>query len=237
MINYVRRTIQNPAEGLVTSAAITFSTASMLVMTPAKPVRIIRWGTIVTTAPVAGNTVTLKFTGDVWPNANVNTNAVSGSTASFGGSNSAYNASNQPVFYVDTAGGSLTVPVAAITVATATVVIGSVLWHNVNPQAAQDSTGYYPAPDTSFYPPGGVSTQLVIFPGQSFVITCASVGTTTAGAGKMWVEIEEQPFQADYNNNPGVLSGFPTGNISGSSSSIIPSPSSPFAFAGINAQS
>lgn len=228
-LNNLHRMIQNPAEGLVTSPFIQFATTTaMLLFTPSRPCRIVRWGVVVgNTAPVAASTVTLKFTGDVF--AAPGGTQTTGSTTSFGGASTSYNSSNSPVFYVDTAGGSLTVPVAAITAATQTVVAGSVLWHNVNPQVSQTG-GYYPAPDTALISPGGVDTQLLIYPGQQFQVTCATVGTTTAGYGKIFLEVEEQGFVADYNNNQLVTTGVqPT--------AILPTPSSPLAWFAVNAQS
>lgn len=222
----IHEIIYSPPNGSVGSQVTFAASTSMLTYTPSRPVRIIRWGAIVTTAPVDTGTANLQFTGDLWPTANVNTGKTTGSTTSIQATG--YNASNSPLFYVDTAGGSLTILNAQIK-SPATVPIGSVLWHNVNPQAAQTG-GYYPAPDTALIPPGGVDTQLVIYPGQSFVINCVSVGTTP-GAGKFFLEVEEQAFVADYNNNPMVVTGYPSSN------GTTPTPSWPFAVAAFNAQS
>jgi hypothetical protein len=227
MLNFKHRVIQNPAEGLVTGFAITFASSTvMLQFQPSKPVRIVRWGAVVTTTASDSGSATLVFTGNVWPTAGSSASAVVGSTTTVQSANG-YNASNAAVFYVDTAGGSLTVPNAQLN-AGGGVVAGSVIWHNVNPQATQTG-GYYPAPDTALIPPGGVSTQLVIYPGQSFVINCTGVGST-AGAGKLFLEVEEQPFVADFNNNALVVSGYP-------SNSTTPTPSLPFAHAAFNYQS
>jgi hypothetical protein len=142
--------------------------------------------------------VVLQFRGDVYPTPiGSGTKVYTGATATFGGASTSYNASNTPQFYVDTGGGTLTIA-NALLVSPATVPIGSVLWHTVNPQAAQTG-GYYPAPDTSLIPPGGVNTGLVIYPGQSFQIYCVTGTTSTPGHGKFFIDIEEQAFVADYN--------------------------------------
>lgn len=223
----IHEIIYAPPNGTVGAQTTYAASTVMLTYTPSRPVRIIRWGTIVTTAPVSTNTTTLQFQGNIWPTANVNTNAIAGATTSIQATG--YNSSNSPLFYVDTAGGTLTIA-NALLVSPATVPIGSVLWHNVNPQAAQTG-GYYPAPDTALIPPGGVATQLVIYPGQSFVINCVAVPNSVAGAGKFFLEVEEQAFVADYNNNPMVVTGYPSGN------GTTPTPSWPFAVASFNAQS
>jgi hypothetical protein len=216
MFDYKHRTIQNPAEGLVTSPGITFvsSATNMLLFNPSRPVRIVRWGVVImTTATDAGSTHGLKFTCDTYTSAGATGTHVTGSTTSFGGANTGYNASNNPVFYIDTAGGSLSVPNAVLALGLA---VGTVLWHNVNPLTSQTG-GYYPAPDTALISPGGVSTQLVIYPGQSVSIACADIGST-AGAGKIFLEVQEQPFQVDYNNNQLAVTGV--------LSTIVPTPSS-----------
>lgn len=228
MLDILRRTIQNPAEGLVSSFAITYAAGPtvMLQYQPAKPCRIVRWGTVVTTTASDNASGTLKFTLDVWPTAGSSTSATQGSTATVQTA-TGYNSSNAPAFYVDTAGGSVTVPNSLLN-AGGGLLAGSVVWHNVNPQATQTG-GYYPAADTALIPPGGVDTQLVIYPGQSVVITCRAVGST-AGAGKFFLEIEEQAFNADFNNNPMVVSGYPNTN------GTTPTPSWPFAHSVYNYQ-
>jgi hypothetical protein len=223
MLNILHKIYQNPAEGLVTAAAITFSTATMMVVTPPRPIRVIRWGAIITTAAADNASATLKFTCDIWPVANASTNAISGATSTITGS-TGYNSTTPPAFYVDTAGGSLTVPNALLT-ASGGLKIGSTIYHNVNPQSGATAypanpsvTTYYPQPDAANAAPGGVSTQLVIYPGNSVAIVCAAVGNT-AGAGKIWMEVEELAFVADLNNNAAAATGIP--------STIVPTPSDP----------
>lgn len=227
MLTNVRRTIITPAEGLVTDVTFVAATA-MATFAPYKPYRIIRWGAIVTIAPVDNASNTLQFRGDVYPTPiGTGTKVATGSTTS--NANTGYNSTNQPTFYVDTGGGTLTVPNAQL-VSPATVPIGTVLFHTVNPQAAQTG-GYYPAPDTALIPPGGVNTQLVIYPGQSFQIFCVGVPASTAGHGKFFIDVEEQAFTADFNNNAMVVSGYPNTN------GTTPTPSWPFSVGSLNYQS
>ena len=207
----------SPPAGIVGSgAAVTFSastTTPIATWTWARPVRIIRWGAIITTAATDNSTSTLKFTGNLWYQANVNTNQVAGATTTIT-SATGYNSSNMPAFYSDTAGGSLTVPNALLT-GTGGLAIGSVIYHNVNPQAA--TSNYYPAnPEItisstgalSVTSGGGLDTQLVIYPGYTFAIMSTTV-PNTAGAGVMFVEVEEQAFVAPYNNNQLAVTGVP----------------------------
>jgi hypothetical protein len=226
-LDRIRRPIMTPAEGLLTDVTYAATTA-MATFAPAnKPYRIIRWGTTVTVAPVDNSTNTLAFRGDVYPTPiGTGTKVFTGATVS--NTSTGYNSSNSVTNYIDTGGGTLTVPNVQL-VSPATVPIGTVLWHNVNPQAAQTG-GYYPAPDTALIPPGGVSIQLVIFPGQSFQIFCTAVGSTP-GHGKFWIEVEELAFVADYNNNALVLSGYPSTN------GTTPTPSWPFSVGSLNYQS
>jgi hypothetical protein len=218
MLDYKHRIIQNPAEGLVTSPGITFvsSTTNMLLFNPSRPVRIVRWGVVImTTATDAGSSHGLKFTCNTYTAAAATGTQVTGSTTSFGGASTGYNASNNPVFYIDTAGGSLSVPNSVLA---AGLAVGTVLWHNVNPQVSQTG-GYYPAADTALIPPGGVNTGLVIYPGQSCSIQCADIGST-AGAGKIWLEVEEQPFVVDYNNNQYAVTGYPANGTTPTPSNV-----------------
>ena len=229
MMTLNRRTLLTPADGLITDVTFAASTAMATFAPSDRPYRIVRWGTIVTVAPVDTGSANLQFRGDIYPTPiGSGTKVATGATATFGGASTSYNASNAPQFYVDTGGGTLTITNAQLK-SPATVPIGSVLWHTVNPQAAGGS-GYYPDPDTALTPPGGVDIQLVIFPGQSFQIYCVGVGST-AGHGKFFIDIEEQAFVADYNNNPQVTSGYPSTN------GTTPTPSWPFSVAAFNAQS
>lgn len=229
MMTLNRRTLMTPADGLITDVPFAATTAMATFAPSDRPYRIIRWGTICTVAPVDTGSANLAFRGDVYPTPiGSGTKVFTGATATFGGASTSYNASNTPQFYVDTGGGTLTIA-NALLVSPATVPIGSVLWHTVNPQAAQTG-GYYPAPDTSLIPPGGVNTGLVIYPGQSFQIYCVTVGSTP-GHGKFFIDVEEQAFVADYNNNPQVVSGYPSTN------GTTPTPSWPFSVAAFNAQS
>lgn len=221
MLNYYHRIITAPAEGVGTPVVFT-SAAAVLTYSPTRPVRIVRWGAVISTAVThASNNFVLR--GDYCPLPNAGGTIVTGSTATFGG-NTVYNASNAPTGYIDTAGGTATVLNASLGSLTA----GVVFWHNVNSQAAQTG-GYYPAPDTALIPPGGVDTQLVVFPGASFRIFC--VNAMTAGQGFLFLEIEEQAFVSDFNNNAIVVSGYPSTN------GTTPTPSWPFQVGLVNAQS
>lgn len=92
------------------------SAADVLWFHPGRPVQIIRWGIIATTA-VADATNGLKLTGDLRPTAGSNTNRVTG-------------ASNTSTL-VDTAGGSLSVPAA-----TTQIAAGKGAYHNVQSPGA-----------------------------------------------------------------------------------------------------
>lgn len=224
------RYIMFPPEGQTSAPDVTFAASTaMATFAPWKPYRIIRWGVVVTVAPVDNASNTLAFRGDIYPTPiGTGTKVATGSTATVQTANG-YNASNAAVFYVDTGGGTLTVPNSQL-VSPATVPIGTVLWHNVNPQATQ-AGGYYPAPDTALIPPGGVSTQLVIYPGQSFQVFCTAVPASAPGHGKFVLEVEDQAFVADFNNNAMVVSGYPNTN------GTTPTPSWPFSVGSLNYQS
>ena len=62
------------------------------------------------------------------------------------------------------------------------------------------------------------------------VINCTAI-PSTSGVGKMWMEIEEQAFVADYNNNPLVQTGLQ------GTPAILPTPSDPVANKFYNYQS
>jgi len=223
MLHYLHRMISNPPEGNAGGGTIPLMTSAAAVMTynPSRPVRIVRYGIIVTTAIThASNNFQLR--GDYCPLVQAGGTIVTGATATVQQA-SGYNSSNSPVFNVDTAGGTATVLNANL----GSLAIGAVMWHNVNPQAAQTG-GYYPAPDTALIPPGGVDTGLVIYPGNSFRIFC--VNGMTTGAGVVFLEIEEQSFTSDFNNNQLLVTGYPNNGT-------IPTPSSPFAVSAVNAQS
>lgn len=226
MIN-TRYTLITPAPGLGTDKLFAASTLMAQFAPGFKAYRIIRWGVTVTVAPVDTGSANLQFRGDVATTPTGSTLLLTGATTNVQAA-SGYNATNSPGLNVDTGGGTLTVPNVQIK-SPATVPIGTVLWHNVNMQAAQTG-GYYPAPDTALIPPGGASTQLVIWPGQSFRIFCVSVGTT-AGNGQFFVDVEEMAGVADYNNNAGVVSGYPSTN------GTTPTPSWPFSVGSLNYQS
>lgn len=223
MSNHWRhRTITNPAEGSGgTPITITTAATKFLTLTPSRPMRIVRWGCLVTTAITATSNA-FQMQGNAYAGPNATGTETAGATTTVQ-NGTGYNSSNTPALYYDTAGGTATVANANL----GSVTAGVMVWHNVNMQAPQTG-GYYPAPDTALIPPGGVDTQLVIYPGQSFVL--ASVNTLTAGAVIGFVEVEDLSFVADYNNNPMVLSGYPSSN------GTTPTPSWPFAFTPINAQ-
>jgi hypothetical protein len=227
-LGFMRQTLRTPAAGLSTDVTYAASTI-MATFAPAnRPYRIIRWGTTVTVAPVDTGSAKLAFRGDVLPTPiGTGTTVATGATTTVQSANG-YNSSNSLAFYVDTGGGTLTVPNAQL-VSPAVVAIGTVVWHNVNPQATQTG-GYYPAADTALISPGGASVQLVIWPGQSFNIYCTNV-SSTPGHGVFWIEVEEMSFVADYNNTAAVLSGYPSSN------GTTPTPSWPFSVASLNYQS
>lgn len=227
MMTRNRKIIFNPAEGVPGASGIqTISAAVMLEFSPIVPVRVVRWGFIATAAISDNATGTLTLTGNLWPTTHSATSATVGSTTSNTGTG--YNSSNAPTFYVDTAGGSLTVPNSLLN-AGGGIAAGAVAWHNVNPQTSQTG-GYYPAADTALIAPGGVDTQLLIYPGQSFVINCTAA-PSTPGSAKFFVDVEEQAFVADFNNNAAVVSGYPSTN------GTTPTPSWPFAHTVLNYQS
>lgn len=224
MINYMHRVITNPADmgGTTTGqATLTGANAVIQTLTAFRPMRIVRWGVVVTTTITGAGTFQLAGGVRVGPLFASGT-TTAGSTATVQIANG-YNSSNSPAFFVDTAGGTATIPNASLSSLTP----GAVIYHNVNPQVAQTG-GYYPAPDTAFIPPGGVSTQLWLAPGNSFQLT--SVNAMTAGAVCSFIEVEEQAWTADFNNNQMLPAGF------AGLSSILPTPSDPAQVAIFNAQ-
>lgn len=224
MINYLHRFITNPADmGGTTAGQATLTGANAIIqtLTALRPMRIVRYGVIVTTAITGAGAFQLQMNfkpGPLYASGTV----VNGATAIVQTA-SGYNSSNSPVFYVDTAGGTCTVPNASLS----NLVVGAVLYHTVNPQAAQTG-GYYPAPATAFIPPGGVDTQLWLAPGNSVQIV--SVNAMTAGAVVSFIEVEEQGWVGDFNNNQILPTGVQP-------ASILPTPSSPAQVGIFNGQS
>src|SRR5260370_1423121 len=96
-----RHVVLNPAEGLgPVGSAITFTTAgtACLIYSPARPVRVVRYGVVVKVAPTGSNPLVLR--GDVFPQPMAGGAAVVGATTSTAGTG--YNSSNAPTFFVDT---------------------------------------------------------------------------------------------------------------------------------------
>lgn len=169
-----------------TAYKVVTSAANVFRLTPSVPIQIIRWGLIATTT-VNDGANGLKLTGDVRPTAGSDSSRVTGASTSVA-SQTGYNATGQPGFYYDTAGGSIT-----LTASATQLVAGKFAYHDVAPQAPQ-SSGYYPDPDTVQASPGGVDTQLVIYPGQEFLIAVQATAPG-AGAGVLFAEFLELPFQ------------------------------------------
>lgn len=191
-LGFLHKNVQNPAEGQAAAGAETYVSVTtaqdILVWAPSKPVQIVRWGFIATTTVNDGANA-LKLRGDFRPTAGSNAGRVNGVTTTVAAS-SGYNAAGQPALFSDTAGGTLT-----LTPSATQVVAGQGVYHQVNPQTA-GATGVYPAPDTSPGAGAGVDTQLVIYPGQEFVLTIVATAPA-AGAGVFFVEARELPNQGD----------------------------------------
>lgn len=212
MLDYKHRIIGNPAEGSTTASVAVTSSTNVLIFAPWRPVRVIRWGMVCITT-VNDSTNALTLTCDLRPTAGSDTNRVTGATTVVA-AQSGWNASNLPAFYYDAAGGSIT-----LTASTSQVAAGAAVYHNVNP--AKPSTTYspyYPDPDTALDSPGGVNTGFVVYPGQEVVIKVQTTAPN-AGAGKFFLEVEEQAFVAPGNNLPNLATGVP--------SAIVPTPSRP----------
>ena len=231
-----RHVVFNPAEGLPGAAGTSTITiaasasAAMLLYFPTRPVRVVRWGFVagVKISDNSSGVLTLKC--NLWPEGISNSNAVVGATTAVS-SQTGYNSTSLPAYYTDLAGGTISVSNATLT-ASAGIPLGSLLYHNVWPQTAgtfltSGGTGsYYPNPSQSvssvgaytLAPPGGVSTQFVVYPGQAVSITATAV-PSTPGSGKFFLELEEQAFTAPLNNNQLAVTGVP--------SSIQPTPSDP----------
>src|ERR1700757_36418 len=112
-LNYHHRVISYPGDfGGTTAAggsATTITTAGTAVQTVTafRVMRIVRWGVIVTTAVTATSNAP-QFTGAFFPGPIASGTGVTGATATVQTA-SGYNASAAPPFYVDTAGGTLTI--------------------------------------------------------------------------------------------------------------------------------
>lgn len=169
---------------VVTSAADVFK------LTPSAPIQILRWGMICTTTvndATAGHG--LKLTGDVRITAGSDSGRVTG-LSTLVSAQTGYNGPSQPAFYYDTAGGSIKIQPSATQ-----VVAGNFIYHTLAPQVPGTSN-YYPDADTYFVSPGGVDTQLVIYPGQEFIIGVVADATVpSAGAGSFFCEFLQLPFQ------------------------------------------
>lgn len=231
-----RRIIAQPTDGTLgystTTCGTTPTTSNagvMLYFAPTRPSRVVRWGYIVGSVMQDNASATFTMKCNLWPELVTSTNAVTGLTTAVS-TQTGYNSSSLPAYYTDLAGGTITVSNATLTNGTG-IVAGSMLYHNVFPQTGNSSllgglSTYYPAPEQTvssvgaytLVPPGGVSTQFVVWPGQAVVLVCTAVGATP-GAAKFWLEIEEQAFVAPNNNNPNVTTGVP--------SAIRPTPSDP----------
>lgn len=229
---YHHKRLTNPAEGGTASYVVVTSAADVFRYSPGAPCMVLRWGFIATTT-VADATAGhgLKLTCDLRPTAGSDTGRLVGATFTVAAA-SGYNATGAPAFYIDyggtgttlgMGGGSITLSPSATQ-----VVAGQGVYHNLNPQAPTGSTvasgvitalgGNYPSPDTAFTPPGGVSTQFMVYPGQEVLIANrANTVVPVAGAGIFFMEVVEFPFVGGTNNYSGAASGIP--------SSISPTPS------------
>ena len=229
-----RHIVYSPAEGLPGAAgtsSITISAADMLLYYPTRPVRVVRWGFIATAKISDSGSNTLSLACSLRPEASSASNEVVGATTAVS-TQTGYNSTSLPAYYTDLAGGTITVPNSVLT-ASAGVPIGSMLYHTVWPQTAgtfltSGGTGsYYPNPSQNvssagaytLSPPGGVSTQFVVYPGQCVAIKVVATAPSTPGNGKFWLEVEEQAFTAPLNNNQLAVTGVPSG--------IWPTPSDP----------
>lgn len=227
---YHHKRISNPTDGGTASYVSVTAAADVFRYSPGAPVQVLRWGFIATTT-VNDAANALKLTCDLRVTAGTDTGRLTGNTFLVA-AGSGYNAAGSPSIYIDYGGNGTTLGFGGgkitLTASTTQVVAGQGVFHNVNPQAPTGSTisggvisalgGYYPSPDTSFVPPGGISTQFVVYPGQEVVIANKATAPG-AGAGIFFMEVCELPFQANSNNNAVVASGVPT--------SIIPNPSNP----------
>jgi hypothetical protein len=212
MLNFLHRTIANPAEGS-TSAPVTVTVAGdVLIHAPSRPIRIVRWGFICTTT-VNDATNVLALSLDVRPTVGSNVGRITGATTIISGQ-TGWNASALPQFMYDLAGGTIT-----MVAGTSQLAAGQVAYHEVASQKPSATySPYYPDPQTAFDSPGGVATGLVIYPGQEVLIAVQPT-PPGAGAGKFFLEVEEQAFEGSKSNNAILVSGVP--------SSIRPTPSDP----------
>jgi len=212
MLHYIHAIIANPPLGSTSGPVSVETAADVLVFAPWRPVRIIRWG-FICTSTVNDATNALALTLDLRPTAGSNVSRTTGASTILSGQ-TGWNASALPQFFYDLAGGSMTFAAGASQIAA-----GKAAFHEVASQKPSATySPYYPDPDTAFDSPGGVNTQFVIYPGQEAVIAVQAVAPA-AGAGKFFLEIEEQAFEGNSSNNKIAVSGIP--------SSIIPTPSDP----------
>ena len=187
----LHQVVYNPSPGPVPTYKLVTTATQVLQFAPSKPAQIVRWGFLCKTT-VNDATNALVLSGDVWPVIGSNSNAIAGSTTVVS-STTGYNAAGSPALYSDTAGGSLT-----LTASATQVVAGKGVYHTMNPQKAS-SGSYYPVPGST----QPADTQLVIYPGQQFVISVAATAPS-AGDGIFFVEYKDLPFQGLQYNAAGV---------------------------------
>lgn len=176
------------------------TTGNKLIYAPSRPVALMRWGFIVTTA-IASAFPTLTL--DWHPTAGSATSAVTGATTQLQGQ-TGWNASALPAFYTDLAGGSMTLSAA--------MAAGKGAFHQINPQTKMPpndaSTNPVPSPDTAFVPGGGEqSLGLTVYPGQEIAFNVS----VAAGAGVVipFFHVIPLGFQGAGSNYENVASGIP----------------------------
>lgn len=224
---YDHKILTNPSEG-ATAAYVSVAAGDVFRYSPNKPCMVLRWGFIATTT-VNDATNALKLSCDFRPTAGSDTGRLKGNTFSVAAA-AGFNASGTPAIFIDYGGTGTTLGKGGgkmtLTASTTQVVAGSGIWHTVQSQAPTGSTvvggvitalgGLYPAPDTSFVPPGGMIEQFMVYPGQE-VLIASNATAPGAGAGIFFMEVLEFPFVGDFNNHPQSVSGIPA--------SIAPNPS------------
>jgi hypothetical protein len=211
MSNPLHRIISNPAEGS-TTASVALTAGPVLIYAPWRPIRIVRWGMVCVTT-VNDTTNALKLTCDLRPTAGSSTGQVTGASTLIS-AQTGWNASTLPQLFYDTKGGSITLTASASQVAA-----GQAIYHEVGPQAPSAAySPYYPDPDTAFDAGSGVATGFLVYPGQEVVITSQATAPAT-GAGKFFLEVDEQAFAGSGDNNRIVVTGIP--------SILTPTPSDP----------
>lgn len=190
--------ITNPPQGSAGAYISVASAGDVFRYTPAAPVWVKRWGFLATTT-VNDATNALRLTMDLRPTIGSNVSRTTGATTTVA-SQTGYNATGQPGFLVDTAGGSLT-----LTASATQLLAGKGVYHDLNPQAATGSNpALYPRPDTDFLPPGGVDTQFVVYPGQEIVIAVQATAPGS-GVGILFMEMQELPNQGTGYNQLGSI--------------------------------